>query len=78
MGLYVLSVIQGFPQSLVEESVVQGLDFLLKTKFLSLKWWVMKVASLELAWCFIMVQLNKVDICELRSKVVTEDEGGLI
>ena len=52
LGPCVLSVVQGFPQSLVEGSVVQGLYFLLqrctrpKTKFLSLKWWVTRVALL--------------------------------
>ena len=50
LGLCVLSVVQEFPQSLVEGLVVQGLGFLLqrctllKTKFLSLKWWAMRVA----------------------------------
>ena len=43
LGQCVLSVVQGFPQSLVEGSVVQGLGFLPqrytlpKMKFLSLK-----------------------------------------
>ena len=50
----VLSVVQGFPQLLVEVLVVQELGFLLqrctllKTRFLGWKWWVTKVASLGL------------------------------
>ena len=49
----VLSVVQGFPQLLVEVLVVQELGFLLqrctllKTKFLHLKWWAMKVSPLD-------------------------------
>ena len=64
LDLCVLSVVQGFPLSLVEGSVVQELGFLLprytllQTKFLSLKWWVTKVAPLELAWSFVTVHIN--------------------
>ena len=52
LGLCVLSVVPGFPQSLAE-GLVQGLGFLLqrctllKMRFLCLKYWVMKVAPRE-------------------------------
>ena len=84
LGQCVPSVVQCFPQSLVEGLVVQGLGFLLqrsilpKMKFLSLKWWAMDIAHLEEAWSFVTVQVNKVEIHEVRPKVLTEDKGGLV
>ena len=38
----------------------------------------MRVALLERAWSFVTVQLDKVEICELKPKVLTKDEGGLV
>ena len=34
--------------------------------------------SLEVAWSFVTVQLDKIEIHELRPKVLTEDEGDLV
>ena len=37
-----------------------------------------KGCPFELAWSFVTVQLNKVEIHGLRPKVLTEDKGGLV
>ena len=80
LGLYVQSIVQGFPQLVVEALVVQGLGFLLqKMRFLCLKWWMTSVAPVGWkAWSFVMVQLDKVEVCELKPKMLTKDEGGLV
>ena len=65
---------------MVEELVVPEYGFVLqKMRFLCLKWWVMSVAPVDWkAWSVVMVQLDKVEVCELKPKMLTKDKGGLV
>ena len=65
--------------------MVQELCFLLqrytlqKMRFLCLKWWATNVAPVDWkAWSFVTVQLDKGEVCELKPKMLTKDEGDLV
>ena len=65
--------------------MVQEFCFLLqrytlqKTRFLWLKWWATSVAPVDWkAWSFVTVQLDKVEVHELKPKMLTKEEGGLV
>ena len=87
LGLCVLCVVLGFPESLAEQLVAQGLCFLLPRctllkmmflSFLRLKWWVMNVAPWEELGLLLRFNLMQVEIRELRPEVVAEGNGVLV
>ena len=81
-----LCVVLSLPQ-LFAEGLVQGLSFLLQRcillktmllSFLGWKWWATKVALREELGLLLRFNLVRVEICELRPEVVTEDDEVLV
>ena len=85
-GLCVLCVVLGLPQ-LFAEGLVQGLGFLLQwctlpkmmlLSFLGWKWWATSVAPREELGLLLRFNLMRVEIHELRPKVIAKDDGVLV